>query len=108
MIDEARLIAADRGVDYRLGINDEQKGVIVVRVVIVVAPIRLAMTDAIAGIFDDARPLRNAHPRENAATVNRRITHANPGIAGLILHAVPYFMPRLGQTATGALIAAWY
>ena len=71
MIDEARIVAVGAAIDDDAAIDDEQKGVVVARVLVLVAPIGLAVRDAIAEILDDARALADAAQREHAAAVQR-------------------------------------
>ena len=71
MIDEARVVAVGAAVDDDAAIDDEQEGVVVARVLVLVAPVGLAMRDAIAEILDDAGALADAAQREYAAPVQR-------------------------------------
>src|ERR1700682_5724068 len=50
VVDEARLVSSDAAVDHDLGVDREQKGVIVVRILVLVACIRLIVADAIAEV----------------------------------------------------------
>jgi len=43
MVYEARLVAIDTGVDHGVRVDDEQQGVAVARVIVMVAAIRLLM-----------------------------------------------------------------
>jgi len=63
MIDEARIIATHGGVDDCVFVDDEQEGVIVVDVVIVIAIVRRLVREALPEIFDDPRALRNEGSR---------------------------------------------
>ena len=71
VIDEARIVAADGGIDDRVLVDDEQECVIVVDVVIVVTRVRRLVRKALAEVLDDARALGNEAPREHAVAVHR-------------------------------------
>ena len=67
VIDEARVVAADAGVDDRALVDDEQERVVVVLVVVLVALVRLLVRDAVAEVLD-----RRASPFLMVARARRR------------------------------------
>src|SRR5690349_1244988 len=99
VIDEARLVAVDSGVDHRGVIGDKEERVTVRRALPLVAPVGLRMGDALAEIFDHARACRDAVQREHAESVQPRGPHLDERLRRLFLGA---------HTATGALMVAWW
>ncbi len=75
MIDEARLVAADAGVDYGVPIDDEQKCMIVTELLVLVAPIGLAVRDSLAQVLDDARAAPYAPARKHPTAMHRGAPH---------------------------------
>ena len=75
VIDEARVVAADGGVDHGVFVDDEQERVIVVLVVIFVTRIGRGVRHAIAEILEDARALGDRRDGEHAAAVHVGIAH---------------------------------
>jgi hypothetical protein len=96
VVDIARLVAVDTGVDDDVLVDDEEERVVVVRVLVVVAPVGFLVRDALARVFDDARALRNLARGEHAAAVHSRAPHSDERRAVDVSGA---------HTATGALIA---
>src|SRR6266849_175217 len=89
MVDVARLVSSDAAVDHGLGIDGEQKGVIVVRILVVVARVRLVVADALTEVLDDGRPLADPAGCEYAVAVDARMAYFEQGrAAGALLHRV--------------------
>jgi len=65
VIDVARLVAADTGVDHRALVDDKEKGVVVFIRPFLVAPIGLFVRNALADILDDARSGRDTAQRKD-------------------------------------------
>ncbi len=70
MVDESCVVAADRRIDDRVPVDDEQEGVIVVDVVILVTIVRGPVRNALAEILDDARALPDRRQSEYARPCN--------------------------------------
>ena len=100
MVDVARLIAVDPGIDDGLRIDREQKGVVVLRALLDISRVGLLVADPLAEILDDGRTLANPAQRENPIAVNGRVANLESS-AGLCIGF--FFMNP--QTAIGALIA---
>ena len=98
VIDEARLVAVDSGVDHGGIVGDEKERVTVVRLLVLVAPVGLLVGDALTEVFDDARAARDALSREYAESVERGSPHLDERLRGRV---------RGAHTATGARIGAW-
>src|SRR6185295_14505937 len=75
VIDEARVVAADAGVDDRALVDDEQERVVVVLVVVLVTLVRFLVRDALAEILVEAFSLLDVAQCECAVTVYGRMTH---------------------------------
>ncbi len=60
VIDEARLVAVDAGIDHRFLVHGEQKGMAIERILIGVALVGLVMAHAVAEILDDGGALADA------------------------------------------------
>ena len=112
VIDEARIVAVDGGIDDRVLVDDEQECVIVVDVVIVITRVSRLMRKPFAQVFDDARALGNKRRREHAASVHRRIayfderrTHHWRTTALRLRLIVRNLLQLAVHTATGALMA---
>src|SRR5580704_5224649 len=75
MIDEARLVAIDAGVDDRAPVDDEEERMVVVLVLVVVAPVGLGVRHALAKVLDHACALLDALGGEHAQAVQRRVAH---------------------------------
>ena len=73
VVDEARLVAVDAGVDDGALAGDEQERMAVVIALALVAPVGLGVRDALAQVLDDARALADAPRRVHAAAVDARI-----------------------------------
>src|SRR5712671_1122889 len=98
VVDVARLVTSDTAVDHDLGVDREQKGVIVVRILVLVACIRLIMADTIPEVLDDCRSLADPSGREYSVAVDARVAYFEQGQAArALLHA------DVVQTAIGAL-----
>jgi len=54
VIHEARLVAIDAGIDHGVRVDDEQEGVVVARILVVVTAIRFPVRHALAQVRDDA------------------------------------------------------
>ena len=78
MVDIARRIGLTTAIDHRLTIDDEQKGVVIVRIVIGIAIIGFLVRDAFTDVFDDAGSLRNPLGGEDALAMNLGIADLNP------------------------------
>ena len=103
MIDEAGGVALHTGVDHRLAVDDEQKSVVVVRIVILVTLVGFLVRDALTEIFDHPRALGDALRGKNAPAMDAGIADFDP-CAGAHFG---YRHDRLLQTATGARMAGW-
>src|SRR4051794_15930957 len=72
MVDEARLVPTEGGVDHRLVVDREEERVMVLHGVVVVASVGLRLADALADVLDEARPLADAAGGEGAHTLHGR------------------------------------
>src|SRR5690606_8300200 len=72
VIDETRLVAVARAVDDGLSVDREEEGVVTPHPAFVVAPVRLLVRDALAGIFDDALPLADEAHGEGSGALDGR------------------------------------
>jgi len=90
MIDKARIIAANRGVDGGVLIHDEQQHMRMLRFIIVVTPVSLLGRDPFSDIFDDARPFADTLRGESAESVNGGVANFKV----LFVHIVPLSLPR--------------
>src|SRR5271165_100600 len=97
MVDVSRLIAVHARVDHGLCVDGEQKGVIVVRILVLVPRVRPGVAHAIAQVLDDGGALADAARGEHAEAVNGGVPHFEQGSAA----ANGFF-----HTAIGALMAA--
>src|SRR5882762_9572686 len=75
VIHETRLVAIDAGVDHGVRVDDEQEGVVIARILVVVTAIRLRMRHALTQVLDDACAARDAPRGEHTQTVQARIAH---------------------------------
>jgi len=98
VIHEARLVAIDAGIDHGVRVDDEQEGVVVARILVVVTAIRFPVRHALAQVLDDACAARDAPRGEHTQAVQARIAH-------LEQRRLPAGVCRV-HTATGALIGA--
>src|SRR5512138_1959164 len=72
VVDEARFVAADGGIDHGVAVDAEQEGVVTAHAAVVVSAVGLVMRDALARILDDARAALDRPEREGAAPLNFR------------------------------------
>ena len=98
MVDEACLIAVHARVDHGLRVHREQKRVIVVRILVLVAGVRFPVAHAFTEVLDDGRPLADAARGEHAISMNGGVSHFEQGSAAA--------MRNFFHTAMGALMAA--
>src|SRR5204862_5579702 len=75
MIHETRLVAVDPGVDHGVRVDGEEESVVVARLFVVVAAIRLGVRYTLAAVLDDAPAARDARRREHPQAVQRRLAH---------------------------------
>ena len=109
MIDEARLIAVDARVDHDPGIDREEECVAIGRILALVAGIRLLVAHALAQVLDHGRAFANLAQRKDPVAVNRGVTDFD--FAAAARHrgiSNTRGNGNGGQTAIGALIAAWW
>ena len=78
VVDETRGVAAHARIDDDMSIDDEQEGVVVVRVVVLVTVIGFLVRDAVAEILDDARPFGDAARGEHALAVDGGFADLDP------------------------------
>src|ERR1700722_3768297 len=119
MVDEARIIAIDAAVDHHAAIDDEQECVVVANVLVLVAPVSLAVRQPVAQVLDDTRALADAAQGKHTTAMHARAAHAHHAGSR---HYSGYglFAPRGGRplaaagsratlthTATRARIAGW-
>lgn len=76
VVDETGLVAAHTGIDLGLAVDDKELDMDVIPFSIFVPPIRLPGGDPLAGVLDDARPLRDWAHGEDAAAVDPRTADA--------------------------------
>src|ERR1700722_8612626 len=119
MVDEARIVAIDAAVDHHAAIDDEQECVVVANVLVLVAPVGLAVRQPVAEVLDDARALADAAQGEDSAAMHARAAHAHHAGSrhypryGLLAPrsgrplAAAGFLATLTHTATRARIAGW-
>jgi len=72
MIDEARFVPADRGVDHDVIVDGEKEGMMPLLVDVGVARVRLGRRQPLPGIFDEARARGNRASGECTEPLNRR------------------------------------
>jgi hypothetical protein len=80
MIDEARLVPADRGVDHDIVVDREEKCVVPLALRIRVARVGFVRRQSLARVFDQPRARGNDSRRERAEPLNRRLANLE-GIA---------------------------
>ncbi len=97
MVDVARFIAVRPRVDDGFRIDREQEGVVVLRILAVVARVGFLVADPIAEVLDDGGSFANPAQCEHTVAVHGRVAYFN--------HR-PLPAPALAHTAIGALIAA--
>jgi hypothetical protein len=118
VVDEARVVSADTGIDDRVLVDNEQEGVIVADVVVFVTRVGRLVRQALPEILENSRALPDGGDGKNAAAMYRRIAHLDErgrddGRAALewlrLVKAADLpglrFPRRFAHTATGALIA---
>src|ERR1700722_9250853 len=98
MVDVPRLIPVHARVDHGFRVHREQKRVIVVRILVLVARVRFLVAHALTQIFDDGRALADAARGEHAESMDGRVPHFEQGSAA----ALRGFF----HTAMGALMAS--
>jgi hypothetical protein len=96
VVDEARVVAVDAGVDDDAAVDDEQEGVVVVGGLCLVAAVSFLVRHALAQVFDDARALADAARRKGPEAMHARTPHAE------------HLRSGGAHTAIGALMAGWY
>ena len=79
MIDVAGLVSAHAGIDHRPCIHGEQKRVVVVRALVLVALIRLSMTHAVARVLDDGGAFADAAQGKYTVSMNGGMAHLEQG-----------------------------
>jgi hypothetical protein len=87
VVDEPRLVATRGGIDHRLAVGDEQEGVVVVRIGILVTLVRILVGNAVAEVLDQALALLDVTACETAVTMHGRVAHDEPLVvrfAGII------------------------
>src|SRR6185437_12317573 len=99
VVDVARLIAVHARVDDDPRVHREQEGVVVVRVLVLVARIRLRVAQAVGEIPDGGRALADAAGGEHAGSVDAGGSHFEQGCAEA--------GRSLFHTAMGALMGGW-
>ena len=70
VIDEAGIVTVECGVDDPFAAQREQKGVMPGVALVGIAPIGLHVADLLAGVLDEAGPLRNILARERSEALN--------------------------------------
>jgi hypothetical protein len=75
MIDEARLVPADRGVDHDIIVDREEKRVMPFVLRIRIARVGFVRRQSLAGVLDQPRTRGNNSRRERPEPLNRRLAN---------------------------------
>ena len=70
VVDEARIVASNGGIDDRLVVDDEQERVVSGHLVVVVATVGFVVADTLSRVLDDALPTANQPRRERSPALD--------------------------------------